>query len=224
MKIRLELTPEQLKTVEIALNELFNSDRWISGRKEADIDKIAVGAGYLLHVIESYNKNNTKLKTKHMKTAMQELINKIQYSIDKQSGLSITKEQENTLEAIKLVAESLLDKEKQQLQKAFSDGQETPINHPTLPHYSRDEYYIDNYNQKELIIVDFDKVYRSGAGVEKCIAEMLHILIGICKWDAEALYNEVKDIAGTDYTDYDSKGRGLKYRVIHSWFEPYIGE
>ena len=57
MKIRLELTPEQLKTVEIALNELFNSDKWTSGRKEADIDKIAVGAGYLLHVIESYNKN-----------------------------------------------------------------------------------------------------------------------------------------------------------------------
>ena len=54
MKIRLELTPEQLKTVEIALNELFNSDRWISGRKEAD------RAQYLLHVIESRNKNNKK--------------------------------------------------------------------------------------------------------------------------------------------------------------------
>lgn len=37
--------------------------------------------------------------------------------------------------------------EKNQLQKAFSDGQETPINHPTLPHYSREEYYNDNYNQ-----------------------------------------------------------------------------
>ena len=36
--------------------------------------------------------------------------------------------------------------EKEQLQKAFSDGQETPINHPTLPHYSREEYYNDNYN------------------------------------------------------------------------------
>ena len=60
MKIRLELTPEQLKTVEIALCELFNSDTWTSGRNEADIDKIAVGAGYLLHVIESYNKNNKK--------------------------------------------------------------------------------------------------------------------------------------------------------------------
>lgn len=39
--------------------------------------------------------------------------------------------------------------EKEQLQKAFSDGQETPINHPTLPHYSREEYYNDNYNQNK---------------------------------------------------------------------------
>ena len=60
MKIRLELTTEQLKTVEIALCELFNSDTWTSGRKEADIDKIADRAQYLLHVIESYNKNNKK--------------------------------------------------------------------------------------------------------------------------------------------------------------------
>jgi hypothetical protein len=60
MKIRLELTPEQLKTVEIALNELFNSDTWTSGRKEADIDNIADRAQYLLSVIESYNKNNKK--------------------------------------------------------------------------------------------------------------------------------------------------------------------
>ena len=56
------------------------------------------------------------------------------------------------------IKNGFLEKEKEQLQKAFSDGQETPLNHPTLPHYSRDEYYIDNYNQKELIIVDFDKV------------------------------------------------------------------
>jgi hypothetical protein len=60
MKIRLELTPEELKTVEIALCELFNSDTWVAGRKEADIDKIANRAQYLLHVIESYNKNNKK--------------------------------------------------------------------------------------------------------------------------------------------------------------------
>jgi hypothetical protein len=40
-----------------------------------------------------------------------------------------------------------LEKEKEQIQNAFSDGQETPLNHPTLPHYSREEYYNDNYNQ-----------------------------------------------------------------------------
>ncbi len=55
--MKLELTPEQLKTVEIALNELFNSDRWINGREESEIDKIADRAQYLLHVIESRNKN-----------------------------------------------------------------------------------------------------------------------------------------------------------------------
>ena len=54
--MKLDLTPEQLKTVEIALNELFNSDTWTSGREEADIDKIADRAQYLLHVIELYNK------------------------------------------------------------------------------------------------------------------------------------------------------------------------
>jgi hypothetical protein len=42
-----------------------------------------------------------------------------------------------------------MEKEKEQIQKAFSDGQETPINHPTLPHYSREEYYNDNYNQNK---------------------------------------------------------------------------
>ena len=54
--MKLELTPEQLKTVEIALCELFNSDRWISGRDESEIDKIAERAGYLLNIIETHNK------------------------------------------------------------------------------------------------------------------------------------------------------------------------
>ena len=58
--MKLNLTPEELKTVEIALNELFNSDTWTSGRKEADIDKIADRAQWLLKVIESYNRNNKK--------------------------------------------------------------------------------------------------------------------------------------------------------------------
>jgi hypothetical protein len=54
--MKLDLTPEQLKTVEIALCELFNSDTWISGRKEADIDTIADRAQYLLNIIETHNK------------------------------------------------------------------------------------------------------------------------------------------------------------------------
>ena len=54
--MKLDLTPEQLKTVEIALNELFNSDRWISGREESEIDKIADRAQYLLNMIENHNK------------------------------------------------------------------------------------------------------------------------------------------------------------------------
>jgi len=50
------------------------------------------------------------------------------------------------LEVTIVRATDLLEKEKEQIQKAFSDGQETPINHPILPHYSREEYYNDNYN------------------------------------------------------------------------------
>ena len=56
--MKLDLTPEQLKTVEIGLNELFNSDRWIANRTEAEIDKIADMAQYLLSMIETHNKNN----------------------------------------------------------------------------------------------------------------------------------------------------------------------
>jgi hypothetical protein len=35
--------------------------------------------------------------------------------------------------------------EKEQIMKSFSDGQETPISNPTLPHYSREEYYNEVY-------------------------------------------------------------------------------
>lgn len=37
--------------------------------------------------------------------------------------------------------------EKEQIQKAFSDGQEIPINHPTLPHYSNEEYYNETFEK-----------------------------------------------------------------------------
>jgi hypothetical protein len=41
----------------------------------------------------------------------------------------------------------LIDVENEQIMKAFSDGQQTPMNHPTLPHYSRDEYYNEQYGK-----------------------------------------------------------------------------
>ena len=57
--MKLELTPEQLKTVEIALNELFNSDRWIANRTETEIDNIAERAGNLLNIIQLHNAMNS---------------------------------------------------------------------------------------------------------------------------------------------------------------------
>jgi hypothetical protein len=74
-----------------------------------------------------------------MKTAMQELL-----EWAKNSDMSDTMISPQDLLN---VINPLLEKEKQQIRKAFSDGQETPINHPTLPHYSREEYYNDNYNK-----------------------------------------------------------------------------
>jgi hypothetical protein len=38
--------------------------------------------------------------------------------------------------------------EKKQIEVAFSDGQNIPINSPTLPMYSREEYYNDTYGKE----------------------------------------------------------------------------
>jgi hypothetical protein len=54
--MKLDLTPEYLKTVEIALAEMFNSDTWTNGREESEIDRIAARAEYLLNIIEKHNK------------------------------------------------------------------------------------------------------------------------------------------------------------------------
>ena len=78
-----------------------------------------------------------------MKTAIQELIEKIDFKAE----MHVDTEVLLVLANLKSKALNLIEKEKEQIQKAFSDGQETPINHPTLPHYSREEYYNDNYNQ-----------------------------------------------------------------------------
>lgn len=71
---------------------------------------------------------------------------------------------------------------------------------------------------------DSHSVWEVGMRHEAGIRAKVHAMCAIHKEDAEALYSEIKEVAGSDYTDYDSSGRGLKYRVIHSWFKPYIGE
>jgi hypothetical protein len=76
-----------------------------------------------------------------MKTAMQELL---EWAKDKDMSDTMISPQD-----LLDVINPLLEKEKEQIKKAFSDGQETPINHPTLPHYSKEEYYNDNFNQNK---------------------------------------------------------------------------
>ena len=78
-----------------------------------------------------------------MKTAMQELEDKLK---DNLKWIVMNADYELM---DKLFKEGF-EKEKEQIQKAFSDGQETPINHPNLPHYSRDEYYNDNYKPETI--------------------------------------------------------------------------
>lgn len=81
-------------------------------------------------------------------TAMQKLIerlHKTEKQLDKENNLIIS----SALFAAKSMALESLELEKEQIQKAFSDGQEIPIKHPTIPHYSREEYYNDNYNQNK---------------------------------------------------------------------------
>ncbi len=70
---------------------------------------------------------------------------------------------------------------------------------------------------------DSHSVWESGMRHEKEIQAKIHALCAIHREDAEALYSDVKSVCGPDYTDYDTKGFGLKYRVIHSWFDTYVG-
>ena len=69
---------------------------------------------------------------------------------------------------------------------------------------------------------DSHSVWEVGMRHEAGIKAKVHALCAIHREDAEALMAEIKDVAGPDYSDYDSKGYGLKYRVIHQWFSPYV--
>ena len=69
---------------------------------------------------------------------------------------------------------------------------------------------------------DSHNVWEAGMQVDKEIQAKIHALVGIHREDADTLYTEAKFIAGSDYTDYNERGFGLKYRVINSWFDPYL--
>jgi len=71
---------------------------------------------------------------------------------------------------------------------------------------------------------DSHSVWEAGMMYEKSIQAKIHALVGIHREDGIGLCDSIKDIAGPDYTDYNEDGFGLKYRTIHSWFKPYIGE
>ena len=84
-----------------------------------------------------------------MKTAMQELIDKIQYSIDVQSGVSLietlTETQVNTLKAVMLVAENLLEKEKEQIINSYISGD---LMEGRANLIDAEEYYNQTYEKK----------------------------------------------------------------------------
>ena len=69
---------------------------------------------------------------------------------------------------------------------------------------------------------DSHSVWEVGMRHEAGITAKVHALCAIHREDAEALYSEVKAVAGPDYSDSDKNGNGLKYRVIEQWFKPYI--
>jgi len=83
-----------------------------------------------------------------MKTAIQELIEKIQYSIDVQSRVSLTETQVNTLKAVMLIAETLLEKEKEQIIKAVIFGNREDYYDATEVKLSN-YYYEQTYNQNK---------------------------------------------------------------------------
>jgi hypothetical protein len=69
---------------------------------------------------------------------------------------------------------------------------------------------------------DDDRVYGSGRNTERQILEKLHALIGICKYDASDLLDEVISLVPQQYNDVDKNGNDLTHRVIRGWFEPYV--
>jgi tripartite-type tricarboxylate transporter receptor subunit TctC len=60
--MKLELTNEQVQVLQIALSEMFNSDDWIEGVEEDQIDIISERAAYLLKTLNSQIAKTKKSK------------------------------------------------------------------------------------------------------------------------------------------------------------------
>lgn len=105
---------------------------------------------------------------------------------------------------------------------------------------SNDAFRDDAYNEESKLYSEFmsdvkrhdysymmsddHKIYMNGRGVEKQIQEKLHALIGICKYDASDLLDEVLTEVKQEYNDRDENGNDLTHRVIRGWFKPYYAE
>ena len=103
---------------------------------------------------------------------------------------------------------------------------------------NNDAFINDAYNEESKLYNDFmdevkrhdysymmsdsHSVYMAGRSVERQIEEKLHILISVCRYDADDLLDRVLSLVKQEYNDKDSNGDDLTHRVIKGWFKPYI--
>jgi len=100
-----------------------------------------------------------------------------------------------------------------------------------------DAFINDAYNEESKLYNDFmdevkrhdysymmsdsHSVYMAGRSVEKQIEEKLHVLISVCRYDANDLLDRVLSEVKQRYNDRDSNGDDLTHRVIKGWFKSY---
>jgi len=102
---------------------------------------------------------------------------------------------------------------------------------------NNDAFIDDAYNEESKLYNDFmdevkrhdysymmsdsHSVYMAGRSVERQIEEKLHILVSVCRYDADDLLDRVLSLVKQEYNDRDSNGDDLTHRVIKGWFKPY---
>jgi C-terminal processing protease CtpA/Prc len=102
---------------------------------------------------------------------------------------------------------------------------------------NNDAFIDDAYNEESKLYNDFmdevkrhdysymmsdsHSVYMAGRSVERQIEEKLHILVSVCRYDANDLLDRVLSEVKQQYNDRDSNGDDLTHRVIKGWFKNY---